>query len=136
MSIRELVRRIFLADLIKGLRLRFSRQCPSATYTEQYPLERPMVAERYRGTPEQPPETGETLCIACNLCALASPENLILVGGAWTEESKKRLTTFTCDLARSLFYGLCEEACRVDALEVTQDSEIAHYSREEIIWDR
>jgi hypothetical protein len=32
-SVRELVRRAFLADLIKGLRLAFSFQCPSAAYT-------------------------------------------------------------------------------------------------------
>ena len=48
---RELLRQIFLIDLLKGLRLTFSYQRPSATYTEQYPLERPQVAERYRGAP-------------------------------------------------------------------------------------
>ena len=82
-TMKELLRRIFLIDLLKGLRLTFSYQRPSATYTEQYPLERPTVAERYRGAPRlnNHPETGETLCIACNLCSLACPENLIVV--AW-----------------------------------------------------
>jgi len=31
---------------------------------------------------------------------------------------------------------LCEDACPVDALELTQDFEIAQYSREGLIWDR
>ena len=90
-----------------------------------------MVAERYRGAPRlnNHPETGETLCIACNLCSLACPENLIVVGWARTEDRKKRLTTFTYDLSRCMFCGLCEDACPVDALELTQDFEIAHYSR-------
>jgi NADH-quinone oxidoreductase subunit I len=138
MSLRELVRRIFLVDLIKGLRLTFSYQRPSATCTEQYPLERPVVAERYRRAPRlnNHPETGETLCIACNLCSIACPENLIVVGWARTEDRKKRLTTFTYDLSRCMFCGLCEDACPVDALELTQDFEIAHYSREGMIWDR
>ena len=75
MDFKELLRRIFLVDLIKGLKLTFSYQRPSATYTEQYPRQRPLVAERYRGAPRlnNHPETGKTLCIACNLCSLACP---------------------------------------------------------------
>ena len=76
MRLSDLVRRVFLVDLIKGLRLTFSYQRPSATCTEQYPLERPVVAERYRGAPRlnNHPETGETLCIACNLCSRHVPK--------------------------------------------------------------
>jgi NADH-quinone oxidoreductase subunit I len=73
--------------------------------------------------------------IACNLCSLACPENLIVVGWARTEDGKKRLTIFTYDLSRCMFRGLREDACPVDALELTQDFEIAHYSREGMIWD-
>ena len=138
MDWKDFFRRIFLIDLIKGLRLTFSYQRPDATYTEQYPLERPPVAERYRGAPRlnNHPESGETLCIACNLCSIACPENLIVVGWARTEDRKKRLTTFTYDLSRCMFCGLCEDACPVDALELTQDFEIANYTREGMIWDR
>src|SRR3990170_991118 len=135
---RELLQRIFLIDLIKGMWVTFYYQHPKNIYTEQYPLERPMVAERYRGAPRlnTNPETGETLCISCNLCALACPENLIVVGWERTEDRKKRLTTFTYDLSRCMFCGLCEDACPVDALELTQDFELAHYHREGMIWDR
>ncbi len=35
-----------------------------------------------------------------------------------------------------MFCGLCEDACPVDALELTQDFELAAYSREGAIWDR
>ena len=138
MGWRGWLRRIFLLDLLKGLRVTFSYQRPSATCTEQYPLERPPVAERYRGAPRlnKHPETGETLCIACNLCALACPENLIVVGWERTEDRKKRLTTFTYDLSRCMFCGLCEDACPVDALELTQDFELAPYDRRDMIWDR
>ena len=70
-SLRKLFRKVFLVDLIEGLALTFSYQRPSANYTEQYPKERPNVAERYRGAPRlnNNPETDDTLCIACNLCA-------------------------------------------------------------------
>ena len=75
---KELLKAVFLVDLIKGLAVTFRNQKPSLIYTEQYPKERPLVAERYRGAPRLNvhPDTDETLCIACNLCALACPEHL------------------------------------------------------------
>ena len=48
---KDLLRRLFLVDLLKGMWLTFRYQAPKNIYTEQYPLERPMVAERYRGAP-------------------------------------------------------------------------------------
>src|SRR5205814_8179138 len=102
MGSSELLRRIFLSDLIKGLRLTFSYQRPSATYTEQYPRERPPAAERYRRAPRlnNHPATNETLCIACNLCSLPCPEHLIVVGWERTADRKKVLATCPDDLSR------------------------------------
>jgi NADH-quinone oxidoreductase subunit I len=140
--IRRLIgglKKILLADLLQGLWVTFRNQHPKYIYTEQYPAERPQVAERYRGAPRLNvnPDNEETLCIACNLCALACPENLIVVGMARNEQTKhKELTTFTYDLSRCMFCGLCEDACPVDALELTQDFELASYTREGLIWDR
>ncbi len=34
-----------------------------------------------------------------------------------------------------MFCGLCEDACPVDALELTQDFELASYTREGAIWN-
>jgi len=134
----NLLKKVFLVDLFQGLKVTFKNQHPKNICTEQYPAERPKVAERYRGAPRLNinPDNGETLCIACNLCSIACPENLIVVGWARTEDRKKRLTVFTYDLSRCMFCGLCEDACPVDALELTQDFEIANYSREGMIWDR
>lgn len=139
MDFKKRLQRLFLLDLLKGLARTFWYQRPSQTYTEQYPQERPIVAERYRGAPRlnNNPDTGETLCIACNLCALACPENLIVVGWERDEQSRRKvLTTFTYDLSRCMFCGCCEDACPTDALELTQDFELAFYSREGAIWDR
>jgi NADH-quinone oxidoreductase subunit I len=59
------------------------------------------------------------------------------VGSERNEQTKrKELTTFTYDTSRCMFCGLCEDACPVDALELTQDFELATYTREGQIWDR
>ena len=137
--LKHILRKILLLDLIQGLALTFRYQDPRETYTEQYPMQRPQVAERYRGAPRLNvnPETNETLCIACDLCALACPEHLVVVTSERNPHTRrKELTTFTYDLSRCMFCGLCEDACPTDCLELTQDFELANYTREGMIWDR
>lgn len=139
LAIGPLLRKMLFVDLVKGLRLTFRYQAPKEVITEQYPLQRPQVAERYRGAPRLNvnPDTLESMCIACDLCALACPENLIVVGSERNPTTRrKELTHFTYDLSRCMFCGLCEDACPTDALELTQDFEVAQYNRDGLIWDR
>lgn len=128
-----------MVDLIKGLSVTFRYQKPSEIVTEQYPMQRPQIAERYRGQPRMNvnPDTGETLCIACELCALACPEKLIKVTSERNPTTKKKeLVSFSYDTSRCMFCGLCEDACPSDCLELTQDYEAALYSREGFVRTR
>lgn len=139
MSIAPLLNKVFMVDLIKGLKVTFKYQNPSEVYTEQYPLERPAIAERYRGLPRLNvnPDTGETLCIPCNLCASACPEHLIVVQSERNPVTKrKEMTSFSYDVSRCMFCGLCVEACSTDCLELSQDYEMAVYSRDGLVLDR
>jgi len=139
MSLSPLLRKILLVDLVKGLRVTFNYQAPSEAITEQYPLERPKLSERYRGQPRlrKDAETGASACIVCNLCALACPEQLIVVKGERNPLTKrKEPVSWTYDLSRCMFCGLCAEACSTDALELTTDYEMALYSREGMVLDQ
>ena len=134
-----LLNKMFLMDLFRGLWVTFRNQNPKYIYTEQYPSERPKVAERYRGAPRLNinPDTGETLCISCNLCAVACPENLIVVTSVRNDETRRKdLTTFTYDVSRCMFCGLCEDACPTPCLELTQEFELSLYGRRDMKLDR
>jgi len=76
MGMPSLLRKVFLIDLLQGLRVTFRYQDPKEIYTEQYPMERPQVAERYRGAPRLNvnPDTDETMCIASALSRLPAPK--------------------------------------------------------------
>src|SRR5829696_593906 len=123
-SFGGILRRLFLLDLFKGLAVTFKYNLRSlyekrdggnpnqALYTEQYPLEAARVSERFRGAPRLnlDPETGGTLCIACDLCALACPVDCIEVGSIRREvrdgekvNKKKVLTSFYFDTSRCMF---------------------------------
>src|SRR5512140_1106411 len=139
MAIAPLLRKVLMLDMMTGMTVTFRNQDPKEVYTEQYPLERPAIAERYRGLPRLNvnPDTGETLCIACNLCAMACPEHLIVVTSERNPVTKKKeMTSFTLDISRCMFCGLCAEACSTDCIELSQDYEMATYSRDGLVFDR
>jgi NADH-quinone oxidoreductase subunit I len=128
----ELLKKIFLIDLLKGLLVTFRHQHPDNLVTEQYPQERPAISGRFRGQPRLvKDENGNTLCTACGACALACPEKLIKVRSQVDPETKKKvLTEFNFDMGRCMFCGLCQDACNAGALNLSQDYEIALYTRE------
>src|SRR5262245_58514046 len=76
----SLMSRIFLVDLFRGLAVTLREMVQPHT-TVEYPRERMELRPRFRGVPRlrNHPEHGEDLCIGCNQCAMACPDNCITV---------------------------------------------------------
>jgi formate hydrogenlyase subunit 6/NADH:ubiquinone oxidoreductase subunit I len=134
-TLKQFFRTIFLVDLIKGLLVTL-KYTPQPAFTFQYPAERRPVAPRFRGLLrlQVEPETGAQVCIVCDQCAKACPDDLIALGGHREPGQKiKILDYFDFNLSRCSFCGLCSEVCPtkpVKALIMSEDYELGTYSRE------
>ncbi len=130
MTANEFVRKIFLIDLLKGLKIT-GLFLPAPKVTMQYPKERWTPPERFRGMLRME----KNLCTACDLCAKECPESIISITGAKGEDKKKRPVTFTIDLKRCTFCGFCAEVCPTEALTVSKDYELSMYNIEDVFLD-
>ena len=131
----------FLLDLFMGLSVTIREQFRPHT-TVEYPKERLDLKPRFRGVPRlrNHPENGEDLCIACNQCAVACPDNCItMVSEARPEGAKlkgKRAKVFVIDYERCCLCGLCVDPCPTEpitAIYMSHDFELAHYSRDRFV---
>ncbi len=129
-----------LIDAIKNLFIGLGvtgKHLPRKHITIQYPEERWPMPERSRGMVVllSDKETGELNCTACLLCMRNCPTSAIRVEFEKDEKNKRQLTHFTVDNTICCFCGLCEEACKFDAIKLAPKYEFAVYDRAELIWD-
>jgi len=121
-------------SILKGMRVTlgylFRRKV-----TLQYPEERPKLSERFRGVPALPidPATGRDRCIACSACARVCPDQVITVVAEVGEDRKRRLADMKLDVAGCIFCGLCVEVCPTGALVLSDEFELAHSTREDLV---
>jgi len=103
--------------------------------TLQYPEQRPVLSERFRGIPALPvdPATGRDRCVACSACARVCPVNVIDVTMEKDEDNKRHAGEFTLDAGRCIFCGLCVEVCPTGALVMSDEFELAHSSRADLV---
>jgi NADH-quinone oxidoreductase subunit I len=106
--------------------------------TQQYPEVRWTLPPGYRGIPSLPviPETGKDACIGCQACVRICPTQLITVETHQGEDKKRVVDSFTLKSELCMFCGLCEEICPVDAIVLSDNYELAAFTREELVYDR
>ncbi len=110
-------------------------------------------------------EEGRVKCVACFMCSTACPARCIHIEAAespWPDREKypakfdidelrciyieadespwpdreKYPAKFDIDELRCIYCGMCEEACPVDAIELTSTYDIVGLTRQEMIFDK
>lgn len=104
--------------------------------TIQYPEERRQYSHRYRGhhiLTTRP--DGSVRCVACYLCATACPAECIHIeaGEHPDVNIEKYPVVYEIDMLRCVFCGYCVDACPEDAIIMSNNYDMAYYSRAQSI---
>lgn len=102
--------------------------------TVQYPEERIEHPQRFRASVD----VDVSKCIACGICQRVCPSNVIeieieILKIKEDDKETRKPRIFTLDLSRCMVCGLCAEYCPTGAIKMTQEYELADYSREALI---
>lgn len=109
-----------------------------------YPEKKRDYSDRFRGAHFISVDKNKTEnCTACFLCETICPAECIHIvaeerddqENVYGVKKEKKPVSFDIDLLRCCFCGFCEEACPKDAIKLSNNYEMATYSREEAIID-
>lgn len=134
--------RLYLPAIINGFRVTL-RHFFRRKVTMQYPEERWVVPEGYRGAPYLvKDQDGRTKCVSCQLCEFVCPPRAIKIippGPEVSEEVgnvEKRPAEFEINMLRCIFCGFCQEVCPEEAIFLMKDYSLVGESREEMVYDK
>lgn len=136
MTIKELLKKVFLIEIVKGMALTL-RTMFSHAVTRQYPEEKRDVFAGFRGRHAfvRNPDTGREKCIVCLKCSVICPSQCIYISYK-TIDGKRILTSYEIDALRCIFCGYCVEVCPVCALVLTEFYEYSDYNKGNFFFDR
>jgi NADH-quinone oxidoreductase subunit I len=124
-------------SLLIGLGVTF-RALLSPTVTVHYPRRKIAISPNFRGHTMlvRDSETGSHRCIVCMMCDQDCPSNCITVVGEKREgEKRKTLTSYSLDFTKCSLCGICVEVCPTQALDFSDEYELAGFTREEYHFD-
>jgi NADH-quinone oxidoreductase subunit I len=104
--------------------------------TMQYPEERWVVPEGYRGAPYLVrDQDGRTKCVSCQLCEFVCPPEAIKIVAAEYPGSnvEKYPARFDLNMLRCIYCGMCEEACPEEAIFLSDVATFVVASRDEAV---
>ncbi|MGH9476638.1 MAG: NADH-quinone oxidoreductase subunit NuoI [Terriglobales bacterium] len=105
--------------------------------TIQYPEQKAYLSARYRGRIilSRDPDGGER-CVACYLCAAACPVDCIALQATEDEHGRRYPEWFRINFSRCIFCGFCEDACPTYAIQLTPDTEMSEYRRQDMVYEK
>ena len=138
----NLFERLYLPAIIGGFKVTL-RHFFKKKVTMQYPEERWVVPEGYRGAPYLvKDQDGRTKCVSCQLCEFVCPPKAIRItppGPAGVPAAgtvEKAPSEFEINMLRCIFCGYCQEVCPEEAIFLMKDYSLTGTSRAEMIYDK
>lgn len=132
----------FIPQIVSGLKITFENMFrPKVTL--QYPEERPVIPENYRGVPTLVKDpNGREKCVSCQLCEFVCPPKAIrITPGAIAEDSEnahveKAPQDFEINMLRCIYCGMCQEVCPEEAIFLQDVYSLNGLSREELVFHK
>jgi NADH-quinone oxidoreductase chain I len=135
--LKNLIKSFILLDIFKGLYLTGKYMFFKKSVTWNYPYEKSHISFRFKGEHAlRRYENGEERCIACKLCEVICPAQVITIEAEQREDGSRRTTKYDLDLSRCIFCGLCEEACPVDSIVLGPNIENSTFTKEELLYNK
>ena len=131
-----LAERLYLPEVMRSLALTFGKFFEKPI-TRQYPEEPLPTDEVTRGQPRLVvKDDGNIACVSCGMCEIACPAYAITIDGGETDRAIEREPKkFEIDMLRCILCGFCEEACPKDAIFMSNELELADYTRAALVYD-
>jgi NADH-quinone oxidoreductase subunit I len=135
--------RLYLSAIAGGFKVTL-RHFFKKKVTLQYPEEKWVVPEGYRGAPYLVrDQDGNTKCVSCQLCEFICPPKAIKIippgpAGLLADRpnAEKMPKEFEINMLRCIFCGFCQEVCPEEAIFLMKDYSLTGTSREEMIYNK
>ena len=131
----------FIPQIVTGLKTTLAAMFDK-TITLEYPEQRPVIPENYRGVPTLVKDpNGREKCVSCQLCEFVCPPKAIkIIPGEIDAEAEpdrahveKAPKEFEINMLRCIYCGLCQEVCPEEAIFLKDIFSMSGYTREEMI---
>ena len=135
--------RLYLPAIFGGLKVTL-RHFFEKKVTMQYPEEKWVVPDGYRGAPYLVrDQDGNTKCVSCQLCECVCPPKAIRIVPPGPDgpvpdrpNSEKIPLEFEINMLRCIFCGFCKEVCPEEAIFLLKDYSLTGRSRQELIYNK
>jgi NADH-quinone oxidoreductase subunit I len=110
------------------------KQMTQKKVTTRYPDEEIVMPDRFRGIQYFDPEK----CIVCNQCARVCPTDCIQLTGKAPDDPNKKgkvIDTYDINFEICILCDLCTEVCPTEAIVMTNNFELATFSRDDLFKD-